>query len=409
MMYIILAIVILLLMVTIHEFGHYIVGKLLKFKINEFSIGFGPKLFSRKNKKTQEVFSIRLLPLGGYCAFSGEDEITTGEKKNNSSAPTTENTTDSGKLDVFADRQEKTDSSGSEPTGSAVSCEMGKINDDTAAPVLDAAASDKSAELKNFYDQAPWKRILVLLAGAAFNFISAIIFAFIFLCCGGNITTVVMEKQVDDFGNEYNAELMVNDRIIKVNGIELNAINRFATVIAQIKGDTAVFTVIRDGETLDVSVVKQEIYDEERGSYMGFGFLSSDYAAPMNIGSALLYCIPYTLQLSWTVLGTLGQLLTGQLALTSLSGPVSTIKFMADAAQQHWLNIFLLLPLIASNLAIFNILPIPALDGSKIVFTIIEWIRGKPINRNIEVIISLVGLVLLLALCIVVELFHFIG
>ena len=139
MMYIILAIVILLLMVTIHEFGHYIVGKLLKFKINEFSIGFGPKLFSRKNKKTQEVFSIRLLPLGGYCAFSGEDEITTGEKKNNSSAPTTENTTDSGKLDVFADRQEKTDSSGSEPTGSAVSCEMGKINDDTAAPVLDGA------------------------------------------------------------------------------------------------------------------------------------------------------------------------------------------------------------------------------------------------------------------------------
>ena len=216
-------------------------------------------------------------------------------------------------------------------------------------------------------------------------------------------------QAVFDFINEYNAELMVNDRIIKVNGIELNAINRFATVIAQIKGDTAVFTVIRDGETLDVSVVKQEIYDEERGSYMGFGFLSSDYAAPMNIGSALLYCIPYTLQLSWTVLGTLGQLLTGQLALTSLSGPVSTIKFMADAAQQHWLNIFLLLPLIASNLAIFNILPIPALDGSKIVFTIIEWIRGKPINRNIEVIISLVGLVLLFALCIVVELFHFIG
>ena len=86
MMYIILAIVILLLMVTIHEFGHYIVGKLLKFKINEFSIGFGLKLFSRKNKKTQEVFSIRLLPLGGYCAFSGEDEITTGEEKNNSSA-----------------------------------------------------------------------------------------------------------------------------------------------------------------------------------------------------------------------------------------------------------------------------------------------------------------------------------
>ena len=71
--YLLLALLILLVMVTIHEFGHYVAGKMLKFKINEFSIGFGKSLFSHKSKKTGEVFSIRLIPLGGYCAFEGED------------------------------------------------------------------------------------------------------------------------------------------------------------------------------------------------------------------------------------------------------------------------------------------------------------------------------------------------
>ena len=73
-LYLFLALIILLLMVTIHEFGHYIAGKILHFKINEFSIGFGKSLYSRKSKKTGEVFSVRLIPLGGYCAFEGEDE-----------------------------------------------------------------------------------------------------------------------------------------------------------------------------------------------------------------------------------------------------------------------------------------------------------------------------------------------
>ena len=70
-----LAILILLAMITVHEFGHYIAGKILKFKINEFAIGFGPKLFKRKSKKTGELFSVRLLPLGGFCAFEGEDGV----------------------------------------------------------------------------------------------------------------------------------------------------------------------------------------------------------------------------------------------------------------------------------------------------------------------------------------------
>ena len=387
-LYIILAVLILLMMITIHEFGHYIVGKLLKFKINEFSIGFGPKIFSKKNKKTGEIFSLRILPLGGYCAFEGEDELA-DEKHATFSVFENENIKNvDGK---------KFEESAANETGSAQA-------------VLSQDEENRSLpELKTFNKQEPWKRILVLLSGAAFNFVSAVIFAFIFLCLGGNMTTVVVEKKFDSYGNEYNASLMVGDKIIKVNGTDLTVMNTFSDEIAKIEGDSAVFTVVRNGETLDVTVIKTEIYDEINGNYRGFGFTSGNVATPMNIGSALINCIPYTLKLSWLVLGTLGQLLTGRLSLSALSGPVSTVKFMADAARQNWLNIFLLLPLISANLAIFNIMPIPALDGSKVVFTLIEWIRGKPINRKVEAYIHAAGMLFLLGFCIVVEIFQFLG
>ena len=383
--YILLAIIVLLMMITIHEFGHYIVGKLLKFKINEFSIGFGPKIFSRKNKKTGELFTLRLLPLGGYCAFDGEDALEEKKASYNSDAAV-----NNKNIDPFVSDSEET------PAKSEVAEQ--NIVEENNAP-----------DLKSFNRQAPWKRILVLIAGAGFNFISAVIFAFIFLCLGGNMTTVVAEKKFDQYGNEYNAALMVGDKIIKVNGTELTVMNTFSNVVAKINGDTAVFTVIRNGETLDVNVIKTEIYDETNGNYVGYGFASGNVAMPMNVGKALLYCVPYTLQLSWMILGTLGQLLTGKLALSTVTGPITTVQFMADAARQNWLNIFLLLPMISANLAIFNVLPIPALDGSKIVFTLIEWIRGKPINRTIEAYIHVAGMIFLLGFCVIVELLHFIG
>ena len=91
-----------------------------------------------------------------------------------------------------------------------------------------------------------------------------------------------------------------------------------------------------------------------------------------------------------------------------MTGTVGTVVFMADVAQMKWRNIFLLLPLLASNLGIFNLLPIPALDGSKIVFTTIEWIRKKPINRTVENYIHTIGLFLLFAFVIVVDILHFI-
>ena len=145
---VLLAIVILLAMVTIHEFGHYVAGKILGFKINEFSVGFGPAIFKKRSKKTGELFALRIIPLGGYCAFDGEDEMEDSSLENPVEEPfeelslPTEETSDEGGMDELTEVKAE---EYPEPKGA------------------------------RFNDQAPWKRIIVLVAGATMNYLLALV------------------------------------------------------------------------------------------------------------------------------------------------------------------------------------------------------------------------------------------
>lgn len=344
-LYILLAILILLLMIVIHELGHYLAGKALKFKINEFSVGFGPKIISKVNEKTGERFSLRAIPLGGFCAFEDEE----GEE--------------------------------------------GEKNP------------------KSFVNEPPWKRIIVLLAGGVFNMISAFIFTFIFILVVGFATpTVVDITKNPQTLQPYNAELVVGDRIIGVNGEDITVLNTYEELLAS-SGDDVTLSVIRNGENVTISVKKQEVtYVDANGKTTTatgkLGFTARyDYQGSFEV--AIKEFIPYTFELSWTIIDSLFQIITGKVEITQMTGTVGTVVFMAETAQANWRSIFLLLPLIASNLGIFNLLPIPALDGSKVVFTTIEWIRGKPINRKIEGYIHAVGIMLLLAFVVFVDILHF--
>ena len=104
----------------------------------------------------------------------------------------------------------------------------------------------------------------------------------------------------------------------------------------------------------------------------------------------------------------LGDLFTGQLSIRSLGGPVTTIKVMAETTQQSYSYLLILIPVIAVNLAVFNLLPIPSLDGARMIFVLIEWIRRKPINRNVEAYIHTIGLFLLLGFVVVVDILQFV-
>lgn len=351
-LYIVLAIVVLLLMITIHEFGHYTFGKWLGFKINEFSIGFGKAIFS-KTKKNGEKFSIRILPLGGYCAFAGEDE------------------------------------------------------------------EDKDPNA--FNNKAPWKRIIVLLGGVTFNFVSAVIFAFILLVSFGyDIPQIQNVDKNYEFVQNYNASrpvsehlgyLQQGDVIRKVDGKTVSFVqdNTFTSLMQQYKiDDTFVLTVQRQGETEYVDVLMTKFVDEShpQNEYGILGIQSTAYK--YNFFEALIECVPLAFAMAWKVLVFLFMLLTGGVALTDVGGPITTIGMIAEYSQANIANLFIFLPFIAANLAVFNILPIPSLDGSRILFTTIEWIRRKPINRKVEGYIHFAGIVVLLAFIVFVDIFNLI-
>jgi len=333
-LYILLAVLVLLVMVTIHEFGHYVAGKMLGFKINEFSVGFGPAIFSKK-KKNGEIFSLRIIPLGGYCAFDGEDE--------------------------------------------------------------------KSESEQSFMKQKPWKRLIVLFFGAFFNFISAIIFSLILLCTVGYDVPKVT-KIVDVNGN-IQTELKQGDIITHIDGVKVSFINgnTFNSLIAKFdSGETFETTVIRDGQKQVINLTMLE--DTDGKKLLGINIK----ATPYSFGESLLLCVPFTCVLAWQILALFGQLLTGGLGLAGLGGPITTVTTMATLSMQGISNFLVLLPLIAANLAVFNLLPFPALDGSKMVFTTIEWIRGKPINQKVENWIHTIGLILLFGVVIIADLYHLI-
>lgn len=333
-LYILLAVVVLLIMVTIHEFGHYTAGKMLGFKINEFSVGFGPALFSKK-RKNGEIFSVRAVPLGGYCAFEGEE-------------------------------------SESENEGA-------------------------------FMKQKPWKRLIVLFFGAFFNILSAIIFSFILLVSVGyDIPQVTKINEVNGNIQQY---LQVNDIITKVDGTNVSYIqgNTFNTLISKYTaGDTIELTILRNGEE---SVIEATMFEgDDNSALLGINIKS----APYSFWDALKLCIPFTFVLSWQILVLFFQLITGQIPLSGLGGPITTVTMMAELSMQGISNFLVLLPLIAANLGVFNLLPFPALDGSKMVFTTIEWIRGKPINQKVENIIHTAGLIILFAIVIIADVYHLI-
>lgn len=340
--YIILAIVVLMVMVMIHEFGHYSAGKLLKFKINEFSIGFGKAIFS-KTKKNGEKFSVRIVPLGGYCAFDGED-------------------------------QEEGES-------------------DTA-----------------FNKQAPWKRLIVLAAGATFNFLSAIIFSFILLLSVGNGTRVVTNVT---YNGTYNEQIQVGDVITAVNGHNVGWVSGdLSTLTSSIDvGQDITLTILRNGKKQKIVVQKSVFVNTDsegnETETTAIGIQSGKFAK-LNFGQALVQATPFTWNIATETVKSFGQLITGKISIKNVGGPATTIDMISTYARQSWELLLLLLPLIAVSLAVFNILPITALDGARMVFVLWEWITKKPVNRNVEGWIHTVGLVILFAFVIVVDIIHFI-
>ena len=354
---VLLAIIILLAMITVHEFGHYIAGKALKFKINEFAIGFGPKLFSRTSKKNGEIFSIRALPLGGFCAFAGEDEeLITGD---------------------------------------------------------------------GFNDKAPWKRIIVLVAGPLMNYLLALLLIIISLLSFGQMMfKVTGVAPIEEKYAQYS--LCADDIICKADGkgIYLTT-DLMGALKGKSEGDLVEFDVIRGGERQSVEIMMRSDCDfknsEETGKLwraLGIGTYQAENGVNywaisvenhrFGFFTTIGHSFVYSFKIAGTIFKVLGELLTGHLGLSAMGGPVTTIKLTSQIASKSFQNFIEIAAYIGVNLAVFNLLPIPALDGSKVIFCLIEWIFRKPVPRKVEAVIHAVGFVLILAFAVLVDVLQFI-
>ena len=342
-----IAIVALMVMILVHESGHYLLGKALKFKINEFSIGFGPKLFSHKSAKTGELFCIRAIPLGGFCAFEGEDAESTVEG--------------------------------------------------------------------SFNSQKPWKRIIVLLAGVTFNFISAvIILTILFATYGYTLPKVVSLNESESAYVQYFEE---GDLIYKVNGKNVYSVidTNIGALLGE-SGDTAEVVVIRNGEKKTISVTRGDFRSEtkdENGqpvvtTYRGFGInIGYDYYR-LGFFESLGRSFIFIWQLVILTFKTIGGLFTGAVGLKgSVGGTVTSVAAMGKVTMVlGFRGVLLMFGIMSASVALMNILPFPALDGCRVIFVLIEMIFRKPVNRKVEAIIHTVGIVILFAFAILCDILN---
>ncbi|MBQ0004246.1 MAG: RIP metalloprotease RseP [Clostridiales bacterium] len=315
----VLFVVMLLVLVIPHEFGHMIVAKLCGVQVNEFSVGMGPLIFQKQKGET--MYSVRLLPLGGFCAMEGEDE--------------------------------------------------------------------ESENPRAFNNKKPSQKIAVLLAGVMMNVLLALIIVFGVLTSTGVPTTTLSEVQKGS--PAYEAGLKEGDKIIAIDGNETES---WAEVVAAIteyhEGDTLEISTIRNGRN-QVRFVKPE-YNNESERYT-IGIIAGVTKNPVKVIS---YSVQYTKNLNSSVIMSFKMLLTGKLSRNDVSGPVGMVKIVDQTRSYGITSYLLLVALISLNLALFNILPFPALDGGRILFVIIRMVTGKAISDELEGTIHAVGMLLLL-------------
>ena len=334
-LYILLAIVMLGIIVTVHEFGHYCVGRLCGIGIVEFSVGFGPRLLGWERKGIQ--YSLRAIPLGGYCAFVGEDAV----------------------------------------------------NDDPRA-------------LNN---QPVWKRFVTVLAGPFMNFVLAFVVCAIMLHFYFIAETYPIIDQVMPDQPAAQAGLMPGDHILEVNGQALTNDSAGVSQMIQViqAGDLSRpidLVVDRGGEKLNYSMTAAPVTDESGQTtryQIGIVFSSRTY----NFFESIREAGSYMVETTGMMLESLKNLIFKGEGLEDTAGTVGIIAVVAQQAREGMYMVLWLIFIISLNLGIMNLLPLPALDGGRLLFLIIETIRRKPIPPEKEGAVHAVGMVLLLGLFVV--------
>lgn len=318
------ALFVFFLVVIFHEFGHFIVAKSVGIKVNEFSIGMGPRLL--KLRKGETDYSIRALPIGGYVKMEGEDENSEDERSFNKK------------------------------------------------PVL--------------------SRMAVIVAGAFMNFLLAILIYCIISYVIGAPTTVISE--VSEGLPAYEAGIKSGDKITRINDDEITSWDELVTKINESEQNEIKVTVLRDNQELDYYITP--VIDNETNRIV--------IGITPQIRKSLMYSIKSGFERTIFYLTTIFEflilLITGKGGMEQVTGPVGVIHLVGEAAKIGFIPVLSLAGFISINLGLFNLLPIPALDGSRFMFLLVELFRGRPVDPDKEGFVHFIGFVFLILLMLVI-------
>ncbi len=341
------------IVILFHEFGHFITAKWSGVQVNEFSIGMGPALLKKIWRGTQ--YSLRLLPIGGYVAMEGEDS----PESSRTSAP------------EDADEQQ----------------------DDSPVPVEQRTGIP--------FDKVKlWKRLLIIVAGAFMNFVLGFLVLLVFVDMDDSLITLRIHS-FDEGALCAQTGLQAEDEIIAINGRRCFVPEDLSYELSRTKNYSADFTVLRDGEEVQLDNVQfNTVTDEDGNVYMPPQIVV--YAQEKTPMGVIKQAANYELYYGRIVSCTLADLARGRESINNLSGPVGIVSAIGQAVAIDWRAVLSLLALITINLGIFNLLPLPALDGGKAVFLLIEGVTRRPVPAKVQEIVNLIGFVLLFALMIFV-------
>ncbi len=348
---IILTLAVFTIIVTIHEGGHFFMARRMGVFVEEFAIGMGPAIFKHRTKK-KTVISLRLLPIGGFCSMKGEEP----------------------KEGVILDED-------------------------------------------SFTAKAPWRRALIVAAGPVMNFILAFVLLFVMNIGYGYIQTT-MDKVEEDYP-AYEAGLREGDTILELNHEKVHVYDKITFLMMFHDPEEPVTLKVRtqDGQVKEFTF-KLKLDEEQQRYRMGFAAVSTGSFAKMaerygffgtlgRMVRASFYDLTFEIEMT---IRSLGMLFSGKVGMDSLTGPIGIVSVVNDTyteASRYGVmavvtSMTSLMVLISANLGVLNLFPIPGLDGSRLVFLLVEKIRKKPLNPKIENMIYLIGFILLFGLMIVV-------
>ncbi len=343
--------------IAVHEFGHFAAAKLSGIQVNEFAIGMGPALWKKIAGGTQ--YTLRLLPVGGYVAMEGEGS-------------------------PEADQAER-DRDGRE-----------------AAPEEGWEENPIPPEQRTgipFPEAAVWKRAIVMAAGPFMNFVLGFVVLLGLIAFRSEPIASRIIYEVEEGALCGQTGLQAGDEIVAVNGRRCFVTNDILYELARTRDTQADFTVRRDGRLLELPGVRFDTYTgEDGGTRMDIGF--TVYALAKTPANVLKESVNSELYYSRIIFTSVADLLRGRESINNLSGPVGIVSAISQAASYGLTDVVEMLVLITVNLGVFNLLPIPALDGGRLVFLGVEAVIRRPVSERLQENLTLATFILLFGLMI---------